>query len=205
MNGKKILGSFVTAALLVHMILVPALAAGHSCPAAAMADVAGDVWYHDAVDWVLSNGVMSGFGADRFGPDATLTRAQVVQVLYNREGQPGLNGQKHDFSDVPADEWYNNAVTWASSRGVVSGYGGGVFKPNDPVTLEQVFVILWNYAGNPPLTGDADAVGPHSDWAGNAIGWAQAMGLMDDLPFKLVTDPASRAQTAQILMNLARG
>lgn len=204
MNMKKLLSGFVTAVLLVYTALVPVLAAGHSCPAAAMNDVPDAAWYHAAVDWVLSNGVMSGFSSESFGPEATLTRAQVVQVLYNKEGQPALNGQTHTFSDVPADQWYNNAVTWASARGIVSGYGGGVFKPDDPVTLEQVFVILWNYVGNPPLTGDADAVGPHSEWAGNAIGWAQATGLLDNLPFKRVIDPANRAQTAQMLMNLAK-
>lgn len=204
MNFKKVVNGFITVVLLAQIMLVPTLAAKHDCPAAAMTDVPGDAWYHSAVDWALSNGVMSGFSATGFGPDRTLTRAQVVQVLYNKEGQPALNGQTHSFSDVPADQWYNNAVTWASAKGVVSGYGGGVFKPDDPVTLEQVFVILWNYEGNPPLTGDADAVGPHSEWAGNAIGWAQAMGLMDNLPFKTVLDPAARAQAAQVLMNLAR-
>ena len=204
MNCKRMIGALLTVVLTVHAALVPALAANHNCPAAAMSDVAGDAWYHKAVDWVLANGVMSGFGADQFGPDATLTRAQVVQVLYNKEGQPALNGQTHAFSDVPASQWYNNAVTWASAKGVVSGYGGGIFKPDDPVSLEQVFVILWNYMGNPPLTGDADAVGPHSEWAGNAIGWAQAVGLPNDLPFTRVTDPASRAQTAQMLTNLLK-
>lgn len=202
MNIKKILRGFVTAVLLVHTILIPVLAANHSCPAVAMTDVAGDAWYHAAVDWVLSNGVMSGFSADSFGPEAILTRAQVVQVLYNKEGQPSLNGQTHSFSDVPIGQWYNNAITWASTRGIVSGYGGGVFKPDDPVTLEQVLVILHNYAGKPALTGDADAVGPHSEWAGNAIGWAQAAGVLDNVPFELVTQPATRVQTAQMLMNL---
>ena len=204
MDLNKILSRFLIAVLLVHMALVSALAANHNCPAAVMTDVADDAWYHTAVDWVLSKGVMIGFSADSFCPEATLTRAQLVQVLYNKEGQPALNGQTHSFADVPADQWYNNAVTWASARGVVSGYGGGVFKPDAPITLEQVFVILWNYAGNPPLTGDADAVGPHSEWAGNGIGWAQAVGLMDNMPFKRVTDPANRAQTAQMLMNLTR-
>ena len=178
------------------------MADSHSCAAAAMTDVANDTWYHSAVDWVLANGVMSGFNSSSFVPYATLTRAQVVQVLYNREGQPDLNGAKHAFSDVPATQWYNNAVTWASARGVVSGYGGGIFKPDDPVSLEQVFVILWNYMGNPPLTGDADAVGPHSEWAGNAIGWSQASGVINGVPFQRVTDPANRAQTAQIMMEL---
>ncbi len=204
MNVKKFLSCLITGLLLIQLTLVPTLAAAHNCPAAAMTDVAKDAWYHTAVDWVLSNGVMSGFGADAFGPHGILTRAQVVQVLYNKEGQPNLNGQTHAFSDVPASQWYNNAVTWASARGIVSGYGGGVFKPDKPVSLEEVFVILWNYEGNPPLTGDADAVGPHSEWAGNAIGWAQAEGLLDNVPFERVTMDATRAQTAQMLMNLLK-
>ena len=201
MNCKRMIGALLAAVLTVHAALVPALAANHNCPAAAMSDVAGDAWYHKAVDYALTHQLMSGFDANTFGPEATLTRAQVVQILYNKEGQPALNGQTHSFSDVPTSQWYNNAVTWASARGVVSGYGGGIFKPDDPVSLEQVFVILWNYMGNPPLTGDADAVGPHSEWAGNAIGWAQAAGVMENVPFDTVTAPATRAQTAQMLMN----
>jgi len=204
MNRKKLLSCLVAGLVLTQMLLFPVCAVNHNCPVAAMDDVPQNAWYHKAVDWVIIHEIMSGFSATSFGPDKTLTRAQVVQVLYNKEGKPALNGKTHAFSDVPAGQWYNNAVTWASSRGVVSGYGGGVFKPDDPVTLEQVFVILWNYEGNPPLTGDADAVGPHSEWAGNAIGWAQAVGLMDNMPFERVTKPATRAQTAQMLMNLLK-
>ena len=202
MNMKKLLSCLVTGLLLTQLVLLPVLGAEHNCPAAAMTDVTKDAWYHEAVDWVLSNGVMGGFGADIFGPHATLTRAQVVQVLYNKEGKPALNGKNHAFSDVPAGQWYNNAVTWASSRGIVSGYTDGTYKPDKPVSLEEVFVILWNYEGNPPLTGDADAVGIHSEWAGNAIGWAQASGVLGHFPYERVIDPATRAQTAQMLMNL---
>jgi len=153
------------------------------------------------VDYVVSNKLMNGVSSYQFGTYQTLTRAMVVQVLYNKEGQPAVSGA-HGFADVPADQWYNNAVTWAAAHGIVSGYGNGLFKPDDRVTLEQVFVILWNYEGNPPLTGDADAVGPHSEWAGNAIGWAQARGLLDDLTFTKVINNANRAQTAQVMMNL---
>ena len=186
----------------VNGVPVPEITPAEDCPAKDMKDVAKDAWYHEGVDWVLANGVMSGFSADSFGPDATLSRAQMVQVLYNKEGKPALNGQTHAFTDVPTSQWYNNAVTWASARGVVGGYGNGKFGPDDAVTLEQVFVILWNHSGKPALTGDADAIGPHSEWAGNAIGWAQARGLPDGLQFTRVTDPATRAQIAHIMMNL---
>ncbi|MBQ3557056.1 MAG: S-layer homology domain-containing protein [Oscillospiraceae bacterium] len=204
MNTKQLRRCIAVGLIAIQMLVLPVFAVSHNCPAATMTDVPANAWYHGAVDWVIVHGLMSGFSATSFGPDETLTRAQVVQVLYNKEGKPALAGQSSGFSDVPDDQWYTKAVTWASSRDIVSGYGGGIFKPDAPVTLEQVFVILWNYEGNPPLTGDADAVGPHSEWAGNAIGWAQAVGLMDNMPFDRVTDPATRAQTAQMLMNLLR-
>lgn len=171
-----------------------------SCPTRNMLDVAQHAWYHEAVDYVVSNKLMNGISDQQFGTRQTLTRAQMVQILYNKEGQPAVTGS-HSFPDVSAFQWYNNAVTWGTQRGVMSGYGGGTFGPEDDVTLEQVLVILHNYAGKPAITGDADAVGPHSQWAGNAIGWAQATGILDTVIFERITAPATRAQTAQLLMN----
>lgn len=202
MNMKRLASLLLTGVVLSQLLFVSAFAVNHNCPAATMEDVPANAWYHNAVDWVIIHEVMSGFSATSFGPNATLTRAQVVQVLYNKEGKPALNGQTNAFSDVSANQWYNNAVTWASNRGIVSGYTDGTYKPDKPVSLEEVFVILWNYEGNPPLTGDADAVGIHSEWAGNAIGWAQASGVLGHFPYERVIDSASRAQTAQMLMNL---
>ena len=167
-------------------------------------DVKQGDWYYDAVNFAVDNSIMSGYSADKFGPNDTLTRAMVVQVLYNKEGQPALNGLKHSFSDVPASQWYNNAVTWGSNRGVVSGYGGGVFKPEDAVTIEQVAVILWNYSNTPAGYGNLSGVGSYSDWAANALRWAVDKGVLDNVPFKNVTEQATRAQTAQMLTNYLR-
>ena len=128
----------------------------------------------------------------------------VVQVLYNKEGQPALNGLKHSFSDVPASQWFNNAVTWGSNRGVVSGFGGGVFKPEDAVTIEQVAVILWNYTNTPAGYGDLAKAGKHSDWAANALKWAVEQGILENVPFTNATEQATRAQTAQMLTNYLR-
>ncbi len=167
----------------------------------AMSDVAADAWYANAVDYVVKNGLMSGYSANQFGPNDTLNRAMVVQVLYNKEGQPALNGAKHGFSDVPSSQWFNNAVTWGSKRGVVSGFGGGLFKPEDAVTIEQVAVILWNYAGTPTGRGALTNVGKHSDWAANALRWCVETGALENVPFTNATEKATRAQTAQILTN----
>ena len=171
----------------------------------AMTDVGANDWYYKAVDYAIRNNIMSGYNSYTFGPDDTLTRAMVVQVLYNKEGQPALNGAKHSFKDVPAAEWFNNAVTWGSNKGVVSGYGGGVFKPNDAVSLEQVAVILHNYAGKPAGNGDIAKFGACSDWAQPALKWAVEQGLFDGMEYSSVTASATRAQTAQMLMNYLSG
>ena len=176
-----------------------------SAESVSFSDVAKSDWHYDAVSFAVENGIMSGYNATTFGPNDTLTRAMVVQVLYNKEGQPALNGLKHSFSDVPASQWFNNAVTWGSNRGVVSGFGGGVFKPEDAVTIEQVAVILWNYTNTPAGFGDLGEVGSHSDWAANALRWAVDEGILANVPFKNATEKATRAQTAQMLTNYLRG
>ena len=168
------------------------------------ADVKESDWHFNAVSFAVENGIMSGYNATTFGPNDTLTRAMVVQVLYNKEGQPALNGLTHSFSDVPANQWFNNAVTWGSNRGVVSGFGGGVFKPEDAVTIEQVAVILWNYSNTPTGSGDLNKVGSHSDWAANALKWAVGKGILENVPFTNATEKATRAQTAQMLTNYLR-
>jgi hypothetical protein len=173
---------------------------GQSCPADAMTDVAKDAWYHTAVDYALTNGLMSGYNATTFGPNDTLSRAMVVQVLYNKEGKPA-NTAGHTFPDVKAGDWFNNAVAWAAANKVVGGYGDGRFGPNDNVTLEQIAVILHNYSGTPAGSGDAAKLGAHSDWAANALGWAAGEGLFENVPFDALTATATRAQTAQLLMN----
>jgi len=179
---------------------VLALAQGQDCPAAQMSDVPADAWYHEAVDYALTNKLMNGFDANTFGPDATLTRAQMAQVLYNKEGQPNLSGF-HGFTDVATGQWYSNAVTWATQNGVMGGYGDGKFGPDDAVTVEQITVILWNYSGNPAFSSNADSVGEHSGWAANALSWCAENGIFEGLAYDRVTDTASRAQTAHMLMN----
>ena len=171
-----------------------------TCPSKDMTDVDKDAWYHRAVDYALENKIMGGYNATTFGPNDTLSRAMVVQILYNKEGQPAVSGA-HSFTDAPADQWYNNAIIWGTTHGVMGGYGDGKFGPDDSVTLEQIAVILWNYSGNPPFAGTADNVGPHSSWASNALAWAVEGNLLEGVPFDAVTAPATRAQTAQFIMN----
>ena len=170
------------------------------CPSVNFADVAPGAWYHSGVDYVLESGIMSGYNATTFGPNDTLNRAMVVQILYNKEGQPATGGS-HSFPDAKPGDWFNNAIAWANLNKIVGGYGDGRFGPNDKVTLEQIAVILWNYSGNPTPTGDAASLGAHSDWAANALSWAAGKGIFKNVPYDTVTGTATRAQTAQMLMN----
>ena len=175
-----------------------------NCPSKNMADVSATGWYHEAVDYVLNNGIMSGYDASTFGTNDTLTRAQVVQVLYNKEGKPAVTAE-NQFKDVSADQWYFDAVRWAADKGVVSGVGDGNFNPNGKITLEQAAVILHNYSGKPTsyvqLNAIKGLIGNHSSWAVDALRWSVSNGLLKSVPFENATDAATRAQTAQILYN----
>jgi len=167
-------------------------------------DVADDAWYSRAVHYAVDNGIMGGYGAGKFGPNDTLSRAMVVQMLYNKVGQPAISG-KHGFNDVPADQWFNNAVTWGTKNGVMGGYGDGKFGPNDSVTIEQIAVILWNYSGNPEFDAKLGDVGSYSGWAQNGLTWARDNGILHGVNFVNATDNATRAQAAQMLTNFLRG
>jgi len=166
-------------------------------------DVSADDWYYRGVHYAVDNGIMGGYGEGKFGPNDTLSRAMVVQMLYNKVGQPKIDG-KHGFNDVPADQWFNNAVTWGTKNGVMGGYGDGKFGPNDNVTIEQIAVILWNYSGNPKFDAKLGDVGSYSGWATNALTWATDMGILHGINFKNATDNATRAQAAQMLTNYLR-
>jgi len=172
----------------------------NSCPSKKLSDVSVFKWYHEAVDYVLTNGIMSGYSAEKFGPDDNLSRAMVVQVLYNKEGKPATDAEGK-FPDVKNDDWFYNATRWGANKGVVTGYGDGTFKPNDNVTIEQVAVILHNYSGKPAATGDLSSVGKYDDWAASGLQWAVANGVLKNVPFTNATENATRAQTAQMLMN----
>ncbi len=163
-------------------------------------DLAADAWYYDGVHYCIEKGVMVGTSETTFAPEENLSRAMMVQMLYNYVGQPAaVAGNK--FSDVKTGMWYYNAIRWGADKGVVSGYGDGRFGPDDNVTLEQAVAILHNYAGQPTGTGNAASLGVHSTWAANALNWAEANGILEGMPHDALTATATRAQMAQMLMN----
>ena len=171
-------------------------------------DVAGDAWYYDAVRYASENGLMGGYGNGRFGPNDNLSRAQFAQILFNKEGRPVVNYLLR-YNDVADGAWYTEAVRWATSQGVVSGYGNGMFGPNDNITREQLAVMLWRYAGSPAATEkelhftDADKA---SGYALEALRWAVENGVMGGYGNGQLAPQglATRAQVAQMLMNFLK-
>lgn len=168
-------------------------------------DVPGG-WKAEAAAFVSARGILNGGTDGRFRPDAPMTRAMLAAALYNLEGNPAPEGSG-GFSDVPSDAWCADAVAWAAIQGVVGGYDGGVFRPNAPITREQLAVMLWRYAGSPaPGPGaalnfsDADAVG---DYARQALLWAVEKGILSGYGDGRL-DPkgaATRVQAARMVQN----
>ena len=171
-------------------------------------DVKDGAWYHDAVEYVYEKGLMAGTGDELFTPNGTLSRGMIVQILYSLEGRPEVKADRA-FDDVKAGAWYADAVNWAASVGMVSGYGNGKFGPDDSITREQLAAILRQYAalkgcetkasGKLDSFADADQV---SGWAVEAVQWAVGNSLMSGKNGGML-DPkgtATRAETAVILM-----
>lgn len=161
-------------------------------------DVAAEAAIADAVEYVSENGLMIGVADDRFAPYMTLDRAQMVQILWAKEGKPAAKAEA--FSDVAADAWYADAVNWAASNGFVAGVGDGKFAPDADLTVEQVATILYSYVGKPGA--DDVLIEGASDWAQTAMSWAIGADVIakDLAPQAVVT----RANMAQILLNLSK-
>lgn len=176
-------------------------------------DVTEDKWYYDAVAYVYQQGIMVGMSETTFEPNTTVNRAQVVQMLYNLEGQPQVSGDS-GFSDIRDDQWYAKAVAWASANDVVAGYEDGTFRPTRAVTREEFAQILYNYAKfkGYDLSASADLgkfpdSGQVSSWAEAALGWANGNGLINGHDDGRLDPKGStiRAQAASILMNFDKG
>ena len=187
------------------------------CPSAGFTDVPGeDNWAHAGIDYCVANGLMSGVGGNLFAPKKTTTRAQIVQILYNLQGEPRVYGST-PFTDLTND-WYQDAILWAYQTGVVAGTSGTTFDPDLPVTREQIAVILMEYTsrvlGLKNLCTPADLsrypdAGSVSDWAKNAMADAVALGLISGASNggQTCLEPqgsATREQVATILMEFCK-
>jgi len=106
-------------------------------------DVNADDWFYQPVNWAFQSGIMTGTSATVFAPDAEMTRAMLVTVLWRYDGSPDAGVSS--FADVPSNTWYSTAVAWAAENDIVSGYNPTTFGVNDFVTREQMHTILYRY------------------------------------------------------------
>lgn len=172
-------------------------------PAMPFTDVNEGDWFYDVVLYAYDNGLMTGVSATEFAPNQTTTRGMIVSMLARLEGV--TSAEDAGFADVADNDWYATAVNWAASVGVVNGYEDDTFRPNAPITREQMAAILYNYAdykgydvsARADLSDYADAASI-SSWAEDVLSWANAEGLINGMTATTI-DPqgaTTRAQTA---------
>ena len=171
-------------------------------------DVADTAWYADAVQYVYENGLMTGVSESEFAPDGTATRGQIVTILWRLAGSPVVNYAMR-YADMDEGAWYGEAVRWAASTGVVTGYSESSFGPNDAITREQLAAILYRYVKTqgqgftgmwyfPLRYDDAASI---SSWADEAMHWCVMKGLLNGTSETTLSPQltATRAQLAAIL------
>lgn len=170
-------------------------------------DVKTGDWFYDAVSYVYTEGLMTGTGTYTFSPNASTSRAMLVTILWRLQGEPYVSGSS--FSDVKSSAYYYDAVRWAARYGIVEGYEGNVFKPDDAITREQFAAILYRYAEYCKYSTSASTnLSAYKDnakvssWAGTAMKWAVAEGLFegDNLGNLDPQGQTTRAAAAKLLM-----
>ena len=172
-------------------------------------------WFYDSVVYVYENGLMDGVSDTLFDPDGTVTRAQLVTMLWRLEGEPSVN-YALPFTDVSGGEWYAEAVRWAAGEGIVNGVSETEFAPNAAVTREQLAAILHRYAqhkGYDVSIGESTNILSYSDFASiseyaiSAMQWVCGEGIITGVT-ESTLEPrgtATRAQSAAILMRFLEG
>ena len=155
------------------------------CPSRAFPDLDTGKWYHRFVDYAIENGLMGDAGNGAFSPNGTLTRAQVITVLWRLEGEPQTTNAI-SFTDVAEGAWYTDVIRWAVREGIMGGYDDGSFGPNNPIKWQELAAILYRYAGykgydvaakgDPASFTDASKI---SSWAYESVQWACGAALLE--------------------------
>ena len=178
-------------------------------------DVPAGAWYEEGVRYAYQKGMMNGTSATTFEPETTTSRGMIVTILWRLAGSPAADDPV-SFTDVDPSAWYGEAVRWAAGQGIVSGYGNGKFGPNDPITREQLSVMLWRYAEhqeydvsvgeNTNILSYTD-VGQLGEYAVSAMQWAVGAGIINGTGDGSTLSPlgsATRAQAAVMLMRFCQ-
>ena len=171
-------------------------------------DVSETDWFYEDVAYVYTNNLMNGTSTTMFSPNTTTTRGMIVTILYRLEGEPSVSDNCH-FADVKSGSYYEKAITWAAAKGIVSGYGNNQFGPDDPITREQMAVILFRYAqykGLDVSAGEDTNILSYSDaldiseYAFPAMQWICGESILNGSDGNLMPrGSATRAQVAAIL------
>lgn len=139
-------------------------------------DVTTADWFYKSVAWTHSRGVMAGVSQTAFSPNSPMTRAMFAQLLYNYSDSPDTGEEANPFTDVFLEAWYYKAVVCAAAENIISGYGNGLFGPEDNITREQIMTLFYNYANMKGIDMNASAdlsgfddVNDISDWALPAV------------------------------------
>ena len=176
-------------------------------------DIKGSDWFYEAVNYVLSNGLMTGTSDTTFTPNGALTRGMLVTVLYRMAGSPKVEGKVSEkFSDCTDGSWYADAVLWASANKVVDGYEDGTFKPTKSITRQEMAKVLYGYdkIGGKTAEGitekltytDLDAI---ADWALEAVTYCTAEKYLAGSNGAFSPKgTATRAMGAKVLMNMTK-
>ncbi|MBQ2765332.1 MAG: S-layer homology domain-containing protein [Firmicutes bacterium] len=163
-------------------------------------------WGYEYICYAKDNGLMIGLSEDKFGPNYPMTRAMFATVLSRLSGE-SMSGYENPFTDVPAGEWYTDAISWAAAKGVVNGHGDGTFAPDDEVTREESAVMIANFLRYYGMDNSNEVLVSFSDqdkissWAAKSVTIVVNKGIMNGVGNN-VFDPqgtATRAQAATLL------
>lgn len=180
-----------------------------SCPSLAFSDLDTGKWYHRFVDYAIENGLMGDAGNGAFSPEGTLTRAQVITVLWRLEGEPQA-ANAISFTDVAESAWYTDVIRWAVREGIMGGYDDGSFGPNNPIKWQELAAILYRYAGykgydvtakgDPAYFTDPAKIG---SWAYEAVQWACGAALLETEGCSMI-DPAGNTKRCEFAATIMR-
>lgn len=179
---------------------------------ASFSDVKDNDWYYNAVTYVKESGIFCGESEDIFAPSRNMTRAMIVQVIYNMENKP--ESEKVEYDDVNESEWYFDAISWATNEGIVKGMGDNKFEPDTLITKEQLVTILYNYAKykeydvsvgeNTNILSYEDALTLH-EYGYEPMQWACGAGIVKGYNGVLNHSmPVTRAEVASVMKNFSQ-
>lgn len=207
MKAKQVISFLICAVFLIGLLPATALAVENS----PFTDVETTDWFYDGVQYTYEHGMMNGTGNGMFSPNMATTRGMIVTILHRLEGTPSAHGMS--FSDVASGKWYSEAVSWASSKDIVNGYGNGRFGPEDTITREQMATILYRYANYKGYDVSAStSLSRYTDswqispYAVESMTWANAAKLVTGTTSTALSPKgsATRAQVSVIWMRFCK-